>query len=593
MAEYLAAMRLLVATAWRTDRRLTLAVATEPLGNTLALLAGWWLALLTNGVLRHAVGLVVLGAAGLVIGAGLAWQLELSSSQWRMVLSEKVGHAFDTELARLAATLPGLDHQGHPEYQEKVELLRQRHGLLGSSLSMLAVAAKAVFAALTVFVLLVVVHPVLLGLVVLALPSLWLARVQQRWRAAAEGASAAPGQLARHLRAKAYDRDAGMEIRVFGLAGEIDARATRAWEDHRRPLERAERRVALVSFAQEATYVAGITAAVGFVLWRAVHGRATPGDVVLAVFLSKQVQAAVIWPIQAVAGLGQTLRTAGRFRWLRDYAAAAAARCPGERPAPAALTSGIVFEDVSLRYPGTERWALRHVSVTIPAGTVLAVVGENGAGKTTFVKLLARMYEPTEGRILVDGVDLADIDLDSWRRRLSAAFQDFAQFEFTAQHAVGTGQLARLDDELHVVRALDRAGGLDVLSALPDGTATQLGARWDGADLSTGQWQKVALGRAMMREDPLLVFFDEPSASLDAPSEHALFERYVAAARDGAARGTVTVLISHRFSTVSAADRILVLADQRVAEYGTHAELAAAGGLYAELYHLQARSYLG
>jgi ATP-binding cassette subfamily B protein len=201
------------------------------------------------------------------------------------------------------------------------------------------------------------------------------------------------------------------------------------------------------------------------------------------------------------------------------------------------------------------------------------------------------MYEPTEGRILVDGVDLAEIDVGSWRRRVSAAFQDFSRFEFTVQHSVGVGRLDRLDDEPHVLDALDRAGAADIGTALPDGMATQLGPQWDGVDLSTGQWQKLALGRALMRDDQLISFFDEPTASLDAHAEHALFERFTAAARTGIDRGMITLLVSHRFTTVGSADRIVVLADRQVAEYDTHARLLEAGGLYAGLYQLQALSH--
>ena len=459
----------------------------------------------------------------------MGWQLDLSSSQWRMVLSEKMTHAFEIENAQLAAALPGLDHHERPEYQAKLELLRQRQGQLGAAMSTLAVAYKAVCGGGGVLVLLVLAHPLLLGLVVLTLPAVAIARHEQRWRQAAEEASALPGRTARHLRALAYHRDAGMEVRVFGLAGELEDRAAQAWADYRLPVERAERRVALVTFARESLTVAGVVAAIGFELWQVVNGRATPGEAILVIYVSRQVQSAVVWPIQAVGNVGQTLRTAGRFLWLRDYAASVAARYAGGRPAPAALTGSIEFDNVSFRYPGTDTWVLRGVSVTLPAGSVLAVVGENGAGKTTLVKLLTRMYEPTEGRILVDGVNLADIDIASWRQRLSAAFQDFAKLLFTVQRTVGTGDLARLDDEGHVLGALERAA--PSVAGPPAGTATQLGVKWEGVDLSTGQWQKLALGRALMRTEPLMVFFDEPTAALDAPAEHALFERYAAASR--------------------------------------------------------------
>jgi ATP-binding cassette subfamily B protein len=296
-------------------------------------------------------------------------------------------------------------------------------------------------------------------------------------------------------------------------------------------------------------------------------------------------------PIQLAVYVAEVARTAGRMLWLRDYARERL-RAPAPRAAPARLERGIVFDHVSFRYPGTDDWALRDVSFTIPAGAVIALVGENGAGKTTLVKHLCRMYEPTGGHIRVDGVDLAEIGVEAWRARLSAAFQDFARLELTAGQAVGAGDPPRMDDGDAVRAALERAGAEDVLRALPGGLETQLGARWEGGvDLSTGQWQKLALGRALMRREPLAVFFDEPTASLDALAEHALFERYAAEARAGSARGAVTVLVSHRFSTVRAADLILVIDGGRVTELGAHHELILRDGLYAELYGLQARAY--
>ena len=248
---------------------------------------------------------------------------------------------------------------------------------------------------------------------------------------------------------------------------------------------------------------------------------------------------------------------------------------------------------MSFTYPSTYRPVLQDISLTIPAGAVIALVGENGAGKTTLVKLLTRMYEPTEGRILIDGVDLADIDAEKWRQRSSAAFQDFAKPELVAQHTVGIGDLIQLDDKTAAIGGLDRAGAGDVVDALPSGLSTQLGASWtDGVDLSTGQWQKLALGRALMRDDPLVVFFDEPTASLDAPTEHALFQRYAEAARSGSQAGSITVLVSHRFSTIGSADLILVLDNGQAAELGSHEELMEHRGVYAELYTLQAKSYV-
>ena len=229
----------------------------------------------------------------------------------------------------------------------------------------------------------------------------------------------------------------------------------------------------------------------------------------------------------------------------------------------------------------------------------MAIVGENGAGKTTLVKLLCRLYPPTDGRILVDGLDLARMPADQWRLRIAGAFQDFLRFELKARHTVGVGDLPRLDDDTAVVAAVDRAGADDVIARLAAGLETQLGTTWpDGVEVSFGQWQKLALARGFMRDRPLLLVLDEPTAALDAETEHALFDRYAAAARGGKsngeaerADGRITILVSHRFSTVRMADLIVVLDGARVVEVGSHDELLAKGGQYAELHGIQAAAY--
>jgi ATP-binding cassette subfamily B protein len=228
----------------------------------------------------------------------------------------------------------------------------------------------------------------------------------------------------------------------------------------------------------------------------------------------------------------------------------------------------------------------------LPAGSVIAIVGENGAGKTTLVKLLAKLYEPTSGRILVDDEPLARMPADQWRERLAGAFQDFFRFEFRAHQTVGLGDVPRLCDRAAVVTAVGRAGATDVIDRLPSGLDTQLGPTWpEGVDVSFGQWQKLALGRGFMRDEPLLLILDEPTAALDAETEHALFERYAAAAREPDASGRITILVSHRFSTVRMADLIIVLDGARLVEFGGHDELINKGGQYAELFGIQAAAY--
>ncbi len=279
-----------------------------------------------------------------------------------------------------------------------------------------------------------------------------------------------------------------------------------------------------------------------------------------------------------------------RLAWLEDYAASLVPAV--QVPVPTTLHEGIRLEGVSFVYPGTEREVLQDVDLTLPAGAVIAVVGENGAGKTTLVKLLSRFYEPTAGRILVDGAPLAQMDPDEWRTRLAGAYQDFFRFELKARQSVGVGDVDRVDDEPAVRVAVGRAGADDVVDGLAEGLDTQLGATWpEGVEVSFGQWQKLALARGFMRGGPLLLVLDEPTAALDAETEHALFERYAEGAEREAANGRITVLVSHRFSTVRMADLIVVLDGARVVEVGSHEELMARGGQYAELYGIQAASY--
>jgi ATP-binding cassette subfamily B protein len=591
MREQWRALVLLVRTAWRTDPWRSLGLLLEPVGYLRFPLFAWCLKLMTDGALRHDVRLLVAGAAGIAVAKVLWFSGIWNGSLIRLRLTEQVGFALDREVAELTASLPGLEHHERADVQDRLELLRQGQGVLGGALNALINAANSLVAGVGTIAALAMVSPWLLLLVPFALPALPIGALAQKWMGQAEGRFAEPARRARHLQALTTDRGAGMELRVFGLQREVLSRFRDAWRESRGVKLAAARRVALLDSAGELVFMAGFAGGVALMLWRAGHGLASVGDVVMAVYLTQELRSGVVDPIRKVTGLGEVLRAGGRMIWLRDYARSAALR-PASAPVPARLEDGIVFDRVSFRYPGTDRWALRDVSFRIPAGAVIALVGENGAGKTTIVKLLARMYEPTEGRILVDGVDLADLPVDAWRERLSGAFQDFARLELPARQAVGVGDLPRVDDRAQVRAALDRAGAADVLSALPDGVDTQLGARWEGGvDLSTGQWQKLALGRALMRRDPLLVFFDEPTASLDALAEHALFERYARAARAGSSRGAVTVLVSHRFSTVRSADLILVIDGGGVTELGAHDDLIRRSGLYADLYLMQARSY--
>jgi ATP-binding cassette subfamily B protein len=257
-------------------------------------------------------------------------------------------------------------------------------------------------------------------------------------------------------------------------------------------------------------------------------------------------------------------------------------------PAPSPSTPGTIrFEDVSFRYPGTERWALRHLDLDVPAGRSLALVGHNGAGKTTFIKLLTGLYAPTEGRVLLDGVDVRSLSEAERFRRFAVVFQDFIQLQTSLRDNVGFGSLEHLADEARLGRAVERGGAQRLVTRLDDGLDAQLGRHFErGVELSGGEWQSVALSRSFMREEASVLVLDEPTSALDAQAEHALFERF----RE-LTRGRTSILVSHRFPTVRMADRIVVVEDGGVVEQGTHEELTALGGRYAKLFALQAAGY--
>ena len=333
---------------------------------------------------------------------------------------------------------------------------------------------------------------------------------------------------------------------------------------------------------------AGFVAAIVFV--SSVPG-VSAGDVLLALAAGSRLSFYVGATVGEVGFLrGIWMDSARRLAWLEDYAASLVATA--DQSSPSRLVRGIRFEGVSFAYPGTTRLVLEGVDLELPAGKVIAIVGENGAGKSTLVKLLAKMYVPTHGRIVVDDTDLGRIAAPDWRSRLAGAFQDFFRFEFQARHTVGVGDLPRLDNQPAVETAVGRAGADDVIAKLTTGLDTQLGPTWPGGvEVSFGQWQKLALARGFMRDRPLVLVLDEPTAALDAETEHALFERYAAVVREDEGAGRITILVSHRFSTVRMADFIVVLDGARVAETGTHEALMARGGQYAQLYTIQAKAY--
>jgi ATP-binding cassette subfamily B protein len=259
---------------------------------------------------------------------------------------------------------------------------------------------------------------------------------------------------------------------------------------------------------------------------------------------------------------------------------------PSAIPAPRPIRRGFEFQNVSFAYPGSDRTVVHNISFHLHLSEKIALIGENGAGKTTLVKLLARLYDPTEGRILLDGIDLREYDVEDLRHEIGVIFQDYMRYDMFVRENIGFGKIEALEEQSRIESAAQKSLAKKVIERLPNGYDQMVGRRFEGGvDLSGGEWQKFALARAYMRDAQLLIL-DEPTATLDARAEYEVFQRFSELTRD-----RMAVLISHRFSTVRMADRILVLADGAIREQGTHQQLVALGGRYAELFELQAAGY--
>jgi ATP-binding cassette subfamily B protein len=552
-----------------------------------ALLAIWF-KLLGEGLLDHKPALLRFAVIALAVSLVATWLLSTVSSRIQRRFRDKVTIALESHVAGLQAGIATIAHQERPEYLDRLSVLREETYTLDHMyMSVFSTVGWLLRLGITV-ALLATVNPVLVTLVLFAIPTVAVTS----WRPVVERHAQERGaqltRLAAHLYALSTTASPGKEVRVLGIGGALGDRRRAAWEQWYGPVAAARSRSAAWYSGGWAVFALGYAGAIALV---ATGPHANTAGAILVLTAGARLSSYLGATVGEIGFLrGTWMDGAQRLAWLEDYASSAVQHA--DLPAPDGISEGIRLEHVTFRYPGSDRLALDDVSLFLPAGSVIAVVGENGAGKSTLVKLLAKLYNPTGGRILVDGADLARIDTARWRERLAGAFQDFFRFEFHAGQTIGVGDLPRLDVETALVTAADRAGARDLVDTLPAGLRTQLGPSWhEGVDVSYGQWQKLALARGFMRDEPLLVALDEPTAALDAETEHQLFERYAATAREARRKGSVTILVSHRFSTVRMADFIVVLYGARVAEAGSHEELLARGGRYADLYRIQAAGY--
>lgn len=433
-------------------------------------------------------------------------------------------------------------------------------------------------------VALALIEPALIVVFLLGGVPLWLlsrttGRMEFRFRAG----QTPQLRLREYLTELLCGRDEAKEIRAFALGPVIYDRWRANYDEYLRDYHRhVHRRLGLATLGATVTAVV-MSVSVGLLVWFVVEGTVSLASAGAALIAIRLVSGRLQLTFAGVTDLFESALFLRDFDEFADLAPAPRAPTPGP---PVAPFDELRLEHVSFRYPGSTELAVRDVSLTLRAGEVVALVGENGSGKTTLAKLLGHVFEPTEGRITWDGIDAATLDPEQLRDHVGVIFQDFVRFQLSARENVGFGRAERLHDTAGIEEAARRGGAHDALSALPAGYATNLGKEYaGGVDLSLGQWQRVAIARAFFRDASFLVL-DEPTASLDAKSEHELFEHVRRLATD-----RCLLLISHRFSTVKEADRIYVLHDGEVIEDGSHDELVALGGRYAEMFDLQARAY--
>ena len=539
--------------------------------------ADWW----GSGALSTVTVLLLLELA-LVIGSDL---LSRATGLVDSVLSELHANAVSVELMAHAARMD-LMHFESAEYQDRLERARRQAAGRSPLLSQIFGQAQDIITVVTLAAGLFAYAPWLILLLPLSfVPAIWgetrfntLAYFMSRWRTPER-------RELEYIRYIGSSAETAKELKLFGLGDFLIERFKRLAQtifvENRKLSTQRAGWGALFSAIATLTYYG----AYAYIVWRTVTGAFSIGDLA---FLSGS--------FLRLNGLFQKIllgftQIAGQSMYLDDlfsfFEIEPTILSPADpRPFPAPIREGIVFDNVGFRYPDTEGWALRHLSFTLRAGETLALVGENGAGKTTIVKLLTRLYDPDEGRITIDGIDLRDLAVADIHAHVGVIFQDFIRYSLTARENVGVGRIEARADMVRIEDAAERSLADAVIAKLPKGYDQQLGRLFkQGRDLSGGEWQKVAIARAYMRDADLIIL-DEPTAALDAKAEAEVFSRF-----KSLAAGKTAVIISHRFSTVRMADRILVLEHGGILEAGSHEELLALGGRYAELFELQAAGY--
>jgi ATP-binding cassette subfamily B protein len=535
----------------------------------------------SNGGMEDALPALTLALAAMTAG-----QIVATAAYHRQrLLPELAGQAAQELLAEKAAAID-LEALETPAFHNRLNRAQNEASFRPANMvSDMARIVSSTVAVVGLAALLLTVHPLLVaGLLAAMLPLSWASVAGGRAYYRFAVRRTPKRRMIAYMQGLLSQLDSGKEIRAFALASYLLEHRRRLFgeelADFRKLIRERLRRDVLATLASSAVNAGGVV----FILWLHFSGRISLAETVAAagalLLMLPRMNA-------LTAAVGQLHENALFVEDLWSFVAVESRQVTPDAPAATPALTELRVEDLTFRYRDRDEPALRGVSMQIRVGETVALVGENGAGKTTLAKLLCRLYDPESGTITWNGRDLRSCDPDDLRRQIAVIFQDFVRYDLSARENIGFGDIGAMDDAAAIADAAERAGAADFLTALPDGYHTRLGRRFlHGHELSIGQWQRVALARVFFRDAPLVIM-DEPTASLDARSEHELFK-----AMRGLFHDRAVLLISHRFSSVRMADRIYVLRDGAVIEVGTHDELLANGGLYAELFGLQAAAYV-